>query len=199
MQALRLLGLILAGLLLTGIWQALTQGPPGVPAVPAPDDYPLAAKLRWTYSAQRGPLRLQRETEAGADGWVVMNFLCGPFHRQLEMRRTGAGIVGRLAGHEQLILKFPMTPGDSWSMDFPAHPETADCTVAGSEEIDVLGERRRATKLRVLRKDRGGRVVSEDFEWYAPGYGLVKTVFTESIAGIPLRPTFTLSSFERLP
>lgn len=195
----RLLGAAFAGLLLAGSWQALSHGPPGRAIAPADDhEYPLAPKLRWVYAPKRGPARVIREAEAGAAGWLVMHFRCGPFHRELEMRRTSEGVVGRLAGHEQVILRFPMRAGDSWSMDFPAHPETAECTVMGSEELSILGEPRPAAKLRVVRRDREGRVVSEDFEWYAPGLGLVRMIFTEPVAGIPIRMDFTLVAFERV-
>jgi hypothetical protein len=89
-------------------------------------------------------------------------------------------------------MRFPMREGDRWRIDVPRRREIADCEVVAPEEVDVLGRRRACSKLRVTRTDRitGKRAV--DYEWYAPGLGLVRMQVTYG-----LRATFVLESFER--
>ncbi|HKS16733.1 MAG TPA: hypothetical protein VJU16_05435, partial [Planctomycetota bacterium] len=106
--------------------------------------------------------------------WFKMHFelpLLGT--QMLLMRRTDEGVVARRGEIEQLIMKFPMRPGDSWTIDFP-NEELAECTVMDPEKIDVLSTRRIASKLRVMRTNRKSGKKTTDYEWYVRGIGLAR-------------------------
>lgn len=161
-----------------------------VPAgVDAPgSDYPLEVGLRWRY----GPVERRIERTVDVDGlrYHEMTYalpLLGT--RTLLMRRTSKGIV---TVGDRLLLRFPLVKGDAWTVDVPGQPELADCVVGGAEEVEFAGRTATATKLEVRRRSREGRPISTDYEWYAPGVGLVKMDVTMGV-----RATFTLSSFGR--
>ena len=160
------------------------------------DAYPLEVGLRWTYRALGG-VTVTREVvglrEISEREYFEMRFalpLLGP--RVLPMRRTSDGVVTASGGREILLMRFPMVAGDRWTIDVPGQPETAECTVEGEEIIEALGGRRRATKLRVVRRDRRTGRESADAEWYVRGIGLAKMEVTYGV-----RATFVLERFDQ--
>ena len=173
-------GAILAALF---AWQSCLaiQREPSHPAAAATDaDYPLEAGLIWVYKAAGGfqvVRRLAPEVEEGGHRWFEMNFTLPIGREKLLMRRTPDGIVARRAGREQLIMRFPMKPGDAWTIDFPDRP-LADCTVLAPEEIDVLSGRATASKLQVVKTDRKSGRKSINSEWYVRGVGLAQMEVT---------------------
>jgi hypothetical protein len=172
--------LVAAGL----IWWATE--PEGVAA--STSDYPLEVGMRWTY----GPVerRIDRTVEVDGLRYYEMKYslpLLGT--RTLLMRRTEAGVV---TTGDRLLLRFPMVAGDAWTIDLPGEKEAAECVVRGEEEIEFAGRKGKAMKLEVRRRSREGAALSTDYEWYAPGVGLVKMEVT-----MGARATFTLSAFER--
>lgn len=195
---------ILAGIAFAGLfaWQScqVLVGEPAHPrAAMQDDDYPLVEGLTWVY---RSPLGLQvvrrleksRLIDPGDEasgGWLRMNFdlpLLG--RKMLLMRRTHEGVLARRSDREQLIMKFPMKPGDSWTIDFPEE-DLAVCTVLAPEEIDVLKKRVTASKLRVVRTDRKSGKKTTDCEWYVRGIGLARMEVT-----FGLKATFELERLE---
>jgi hypothetical protein len=106
------------------------------------------------------------------------------------MRRTPEGVVAIRGDREQLIMKFPMKPGDSWTIDFPDE-DLAACTVLEPEPIDILKKRTIASKLRIVRTNRKSGRKTTDYEWYARGIGLVRMEVT-----FGLKATFELERFE---
>ncbi|MBI4564547.1 MAG: hypothetical protein HY716_07650 [Planctomycetes bacterium] len=159
---------------------------PASPAATAAGDYPLGSGLKWVY---RGPAGLEVIRHIGCartiDGltYLEMRYRLPVYGtRTLLMRRTEGGVVGRLEGVEQTILKFPMRTGDRWTIDFPAWNEVAECTVEGQEPIRFLNREAPATRLRVARRNRHSGRTSVDTEWYAPHVGLARMV----VWGIPL-------------
>ena len=151
--------------------------------------YPLEVGLRWSY----GPVerRIDRTVEVDGLRYYEMTYalpLLGT--RTLLMRHAAAGVV---TTGDVLLLRLPMVEGDAWTVDVPGEKEVADCRVLGEEEIAFAGRTGRAVKLEVRRRSRDGRALATDYEWYAPGVGLVKMDVTMGI-----RATFTLASFQRM-
>jgi hypothetical protein len=163
---------------------------------PGTAHYPLEAGLRWVYhsSAVIAVVREIPETvEHDGLRYHLLRYrlpLLG--RREIPMRHSAEGVVGWHGGREYLLIRFPMRRGDRWTVDWPAWNEIAECEVVGEEEVEFLGRRGRATRLRVVRIDRASGRRTEDAEWYAEGLGLVRMHATY---GIPM--TFTLSWFER--
>jgi hypothetical protein len=125
------------------------------------------------------------------ENWFEMQFdlpLLG--RKSLLMCRTDSGVKARRGDREQLIMKFPMKPGDSWTIDFPDQ-ELAECTVMEPEEITVLSKKRTASKLRVVRTSRKTGKKTTDYEWYVRGIGLARMEVT-----FGLKATFELERFE---
>lgn len=187
--------LAVAGLaVILGFWIFLQAARAGGKPVVSASDYPLGDGLRWEY---RGPGRLgvvrsvAGASEVGGRRFWRMSYeipLLGT--RELLMRHTAEGVVATDQGRERLLLRFPMVKGDSWTVDLPSENEAADCTVLGEEEIEFLGRTARAAKLEVRRRRRDGDAIATDYEWYAPGFGLVRMEVT-----LGVRATFVLRSF----
>lgn len=160
------------------------------------DDYPLETGLRWTY---RGALAVSvtreirgtREIEGRTYHEMTFILPLSGTH-VLPMRRTPEGVVTWRAGREHLLMRFPMRAGDRWTIDLPGEAEVAECEVAGDEDVEALGRRLRATRLRVERRRRDGTPAGVDTEWYARGIGLVRMEVTYGV-----RATFALNRFER--
>jgi len=169
----------------------LVREPAHPRAAIAEDDYPLELGLTWVYPGPLGTQVVRRvisTREENGRPWFEMRFdlpLLG--RKTLLMRRTPEGVVARRGDVEQMIMKFPMVAGDSWTIDFPTE-DLAECTVLESEEIEVLGRRARASKLRVVRTDRKSGEQSTDFEWYVRGIGLAR---------LKVKANFILSRFEK--
>ncbi len=167
-------------------------------AVPAPElrpeVYPLRVGCRWEYRSGVG-LKVSREVKRivrkeGRD-WFEMVFtlpLLGD--RPRLMRETREGVVALRKNREQLIMKFPMEKGASWTIDFPGE-DVALCTVEEPEELEILGTKRMCSKLRVERTGRTSKKKTRDFEWYAEGIGLVRMTVTL----MKVTQTFTLRSW----
>jgi hypothetical protein len=172
---------VAAGVVLTAIfsWQScqvLVREPAHPPAQATEEDYPLAVGLVWVYKSAEG-FQVVREfvgdVEDSGHRWFDMSYSLPIGKEQLFMRRTPEGIVARRGSREQLIMKFPMNPGDAWTIDFPDRP-LAECTVDEPEEIDVLGKKVRASKLRIIKTERKSGAKTTHFEWYARGVGLAQ-------------------------
>jgi hypothetical protein len=106
------------------------------------------------------------------------------------MRGTREGVVAMRDSRHQLIMRFPMKPGDTWIIDFPTE-DLAECTVLNPEEIDVLNKRVSASKLRVVRTNRKSGKKTTDYEWYVRGIGLAQMEVTYGITA-----RFILERFE---
>jgi len=196
---------VIAGVLLAAFfgfqgWALLTREPAHSRASIVDDDYPLAPGLTWVYKAAAELQVVRRvvdpghleESKASAGFWHLMQFdlpLVG--RKTLWMRRTQEGVQARRGDVVQLIMKFPMRPGDSWTIDFP-NEDLAECTVLQPEEIEVLSKRALASKLRVARTNRKTGKKTTDYEWYVRGIGLAKMEVT-----FGLTATFDLIRFER--
>lgn len=174
------------------------------------DEYPLEIGLTWVY---KSPLGFQVVRKVGRireipvivlDGnsqthkelivsvWFEMQFdlpLLG--RKTILMHRTPQGVVAVRGDVRQLIMKFPMVIGDSWTIDFPTE-DLAECTVLEPEEIEVLGRRARASKLQIVRTDRKSGKKTTDYEWYVRGIGLARMEVT-----FGLKANFILSRFEK--
>ena len=189
----------IAGAIFTVIfgWQScqvLVSEPTHPRAEPSNEDYPLAVGLTWVYKAAGGfqvIRRLAPEVEEAGHRWFEMQFTLPIGRERLLMRRTPDGIVARRGEREQLIMRFPMKPGDSWTIDLPDRP-LAECTVLEPEEIDVLSKRALASKLRVVKTDRRSGKKSTNFEWYVRGVGLAQMEVTYGFTA-----RFTLERFEK--
>ena len=173
------------------------------------DDYPLETGLTWVYKSAMGlqvvrrvapnpflvpdgPLNERSLSSSLGTLWYEMQYdlpLLG--RKTLLMRRTNKGIEAKWGEVEQLIMKFPMITGHSWTIDFPTE-DLAECTVLEPEEIDVLGRRVRASKLQIVRTDRKTGKKTTDFEWYVRGIGLARMEVT-----FGLKANFILSRFEK--
>jgi hypothetical protein len=187
-------GLVLAGIFMWQSCQLLVREPPHPKATPTEEDYPLEAGLVWVYKAPGGwqvIRKLGPEVEQAGHRWFEMRFSLPIGEERLLMRRTPEGIVGRRADREQLIMKFPMKPGDTWTLDFPDRP-LAECTVLEPEEINVLSKKTLASKVRVVKTDRKTGMKTDNFEWYARGIGLVQMEVTYGFTA-----RFILERFEK--
>lgn len=179
------------------VWVSLRAGSPGGEAAGA-DDYPLAPGMEWTYAAPAGVRVVRRaEAEKWVDGkrYVMVRFGLPIGSYRLLMRRTREGVVALHGGREHLLMRFPMKAGDRWRIDVAGMPgvdDIADCEVVGPEEVGFLGRRATATKLRVTRTNRKSGRKAVDYEWYAPGIGLVRMEVTYG-----LRAVFALERFDR--
>jgi hypothetical protein len=190
---------VVAGLVLAALfgWQsciALQREPTHPAAQPSDEDYPLIPGLTWVYKSASGfqvIRKLAPEVEEAGHRWFEMNFTLPIGREKLLMRRTPEGIVARRADREQLIMRFPMRPGDAWTIDFPDRP-LAECTVLDPEEIDALSQRRLASKLRVIKTDRKSGKKTTNYEWYVRGVGLARM---EVVYGF--KATFELERFEK--
>ena len=195
---------LVAGALLAALfaWQScllLVREPSHPKASWMEDDYPLEPGFVWVYKAGMGlqvvrrvdPLRsiILDDSRSGMS-WFKMHYELPFLGRQsLFMRRTDEGVMGRRDDREQLIMRFPMKPGDSWTIDFPKE-DLAECTVLEPEVIDVLDKSVKASKLRVVRTKRKTGRKTTDYEWYARGIGLVRL----QVSGVG---TFALERFEK--
>ncbi len=161
------------------------------PLVVNKEYYPLEVGCRWEYRSQLG-LKIKREVAEGTEGeWKKMIFtlpLLG--EKTLSMKKTPEGIMARRENRNQLIMRFPMKVGESWTIDFPGE-ELALCTVERPETVEILGKAIPCTKLRVDRTDRKSKKTTRDFEWYAEGIGLVQVTVTV----MKMTQTFTLTSY----
>lgn len=158
---------------------------PPPPAPPQPSDYPLKLGLKWTYETPPG-FTVVREVDRVDGPWLRMRFELSIFGEEfLWMRRDGGRVLGRGEGGEGLLLRFPMRAGDRWRVEVPGIDRTADCEVVGEETLDLPIGRLRAVKVKVI----WGGVT--DYEWYAPGYGLVQMQVTKGVTKI-----FRLTRFE---
>lgn len=174
--------------------QLLIREPSHPRAQVTEEDYPLVAGLTWVYKAAGGwqvVRKLAPEVEEAGHRWFEMNFSLPIGREKLLMRRTPEGIVGRRGDREQLIMRFPMRPGDSWTIDFPDRP-LAECTVLEPEEIDALSKRALASKLRVVKTDRTSGSKTTNFEWYVRGIGLAQMEVTYGFTA-----RFILERFEK--
>jgi len=173
----------------------LVREPSHPKAEPFEDDYPLQPGLTWVYKSPLGLQVVRRvgtAVEESGQRWLQMNFdlpLLG--RRTLFMRRTQTGVVAVRGDTQQVIMKFPMVKGDSWTIDFPAE-DLAECMVLEPEEIEVLGRRVRASKLQIVRTDRKTGKKTTDFEWYVRGIGLARMEVT-----FGLKANFILTRFEK--
>ncbi|HTF57836.1 MAG TPA: hypothetical protein VK661_11450 [Planctomycetota bacterium] len=180
----------------------LTREPAHPRASMADDDYPLEEGLTWVYKSSMGLQVVRRVVGRGAlhwestlASWHVMQFdlpLLG--RKRLLMQRTDDGVVAHsdnIGDVQQLIMRFPMKVGDTWTIDFP-NEDLAECTVLEPEAIDVLSKRALASKLRVVRTHRKTGKKTTDYEWYVRGIGLAKMEVT-----FGLKATFNLIRFER--
>jgi hypothetical protein len=184
-------GAVLAALFAWQSCQLLVREPAHLTAPPQEDYYPLKQGLTWVYRSATGMQVVRRVSYEPVDGWTQMQFdlpLLG--RKTLLMVRTPEGVVARQMDRRQLIMKFPMNPGDSWTIDFPGE-DLAECTVLTPEEIDVLSNRRMASKLRVVRTNRKTGKKLTDYEWYVRGIGLARMQVT-----FGLTATFELERFE---
>jgi hypothetical protein len=194
-------------------WQScllLIREPVHPPAVIEDEDYPLEPGHVWVYKASMGlqvvrrvdPLRVYVTDDPRAkddfmgsvsgEGYVRMRYelpVLGA--KDLLMRRTREGVVARRDNREQLIMRFPMRPGDSWTIDFPSE-DLAECTVLAGEAINVLDKRVSASKLRIVRTNRKSGKKTTDYEWYVRGIGLARMEVT-----FGLKATFELERFEK--
>ena len=152
--------------------QVLVREPSHPKAERTADDYPLGVGYTWVYKSVEG-FQVVRQFVAEKDGWFDMRFSLPIGKDQLFMRRSPEGIVGRRGDREQLIMKFPMKPGDAWTIDFPDRPK-ADCTVVQPEEIEVLGKKLLASKLEIIKTERKSGSKSTHYEWYVHGFGLAQ-------------------------
>ncbi len=176
---------LLAGVAFAALfgWQsclALVREPSHPAAVSTEEDYPLTAGLTWVYKAAGGfqvIRKLAPEVEEAGHRWFEMNFSLPIGREKLLMRRTPEGIVARRGDREQLIMRFPMRPGDAWTIDFPDRP-LAECTVLEPEEIQALSKPALASKLRVVKTDRKSGKKTVNFEWYVRGIGLAQMEVT---------------------
>lgn len=200
---------LIAGAVIAGFfgWQScqvLIREPAHPPAAIEDNDYPLEPGLIWIYKSGTGLQVVRRVVSAQHIGrvpphfhdmetWFEVQFdlpLLG--RRTLLMHRIPeGGVMARRSDREQLIMRFPMKPGDSWTIDFP-EDDLAECTVLEPEEIDVLKKRVTASKLRINRTDRKSGKKTTDYEWYARGIGLARMQVTYG-----LRATFELERFEK--
>jgi len=194
-----------AGALFTVIfgWQSclqLIRVPSQPRAAWMDDDYPLEKGLTWVYKAAAG-LQVVRSVdtikfaflkgdESGPDWFKMFYDLPLLGRKSLFMRREAEGVIARREGHEQLIMKFPMKPGDTWTIDFPTE-DLAECTVLEPEQIVVLNKRVIASKLQIVRTARKSGKKSTDYEWYVRGIGLARMQVTYG-----LKATFELERFE---
>jgi hypothetical protein len=172
----------------------LTREPAHEHEVPGEEDYPLEVGLTWVYESGPGLQVVRKIVSATPEHrrWFSMQYdlpLLG--RKTLFMRRTRDGVQARRDNVEQIIMKFPMRPGDSWTIDFP-NEDLAECTVLQPEEIDVLSTRALASRLRVVRTSRKTGRKTTDHEWYVRGIGLAKMEVT-----FGLKATFSLIRFER--
>jgi len=172
----------------------LTREPAHLQEVPGVEDYPLEIGLTWVYESGPG-LQVVRKVVSGTPEhlrWYSMQFdlpLLG--RKTLLMRRSRDGVLARRDNVEQTIMRFPMRPGDGWTIDFP-NEDLAECTVLQPEEIDVLSTKAMASKVRVVRTNRKTGKKTTDHEWYVRGIGLAKMEVT-----FGLKATFHLIRFER--
>ena len=186
---------LVAGAVLATVfaWQSclqLVREPSKPRATIVEDDYPLAVGLTWVYKAPMG-LQVVRRVGSSTDGGLEMQFdLPVMGRRTLLMRRTPEGVVARRGDRDQLIMRFPMKTGDSWTIDFPTE-DLAECTVLEPETINVLGKPAAASKLRVVRTNRKSGKKVTDIEWYVRGIGLARMEVTYG-----LKATFELERFE---
>jgi hypothetical protein len=173
----------------------LVREPSHPRAEPVEDDYPLETGMTWVYKGPwgvQGVRRVEWPQGKGGLGWLDMHFEFPALGRKsLTMRRTRDGVEALRDGHKQLIMRFPMKSGDSWTIDFPDE-DLAECTVLEPEEIEVLGRRARASKLQVVRTNRKTGKQTTDFEWYVRGIGLARMEVT-----FGLKANFILSRFEK--
>jgi hypothetical protein len=195
------LGIALAALFAWQSCLALLSEPAHPRAGWMDDDYPLEPGLVWVYKGGLGVQVVRRvgpwaahfpsgDDDIGPE-WAQMEYelpLLGK--RVLFMRRSPDGVVAWRGEREQLILRFPMKPGDSWTIDFPDE-DLAECTVLEPESIDVLKKRVHASKLRIVRTNRKSGKKATDYEWYARGIGLARMEVTFGI-----KATFELERFE---
>lgn len=193
---------LMAGVVLAALfgWQScvvLLSEPAHPRAAWMDDDYPLEPGLTWVYKANLGVQVVRRVTDSvpAPDGsartFARMEYQL-PFlgRESLLMLRTGDGVTAIRGGREQVIMKFPMRPGDSWTIDFPDE-SLADCTVLEPEEITALSKRFMASKLKVVRTNRKSGKQNTDYEWYVRGIGLARIEVT-----FGLKATFELERFE---
>ncbi len=172
---------------------ACTREQPPAPEL-QPDVYPLEVGYRWEYRSEIG-LKVVREVkrtvrENGKE-WYEMTFtlpLVGD--HSLLMHRDTEGILARRKKREQRIMRFPLKPGETWTIDFPGE-DLAVCTVEEPEELEILDKKISCSRVRVERKNRKSGRMNRDFEWYAEGIGLVKMTVTM----MKVTQTFTLHSF----
>ena len=198
-------GAILAALFMWQSCVALVREPAHPRAVWNADDYPLEKGLIWVYKAGMGLqvvrrvgenqiIVFERKTPDPYPGgeWFEMLFdlpILGT--KKLWMKRNPDGVIARRDDREQLIMRFPMKPGDTWTIDFPAE-DLAECTVLTPEPIKVLGKPVTASKLKIVRTNRKNGRKTTDYEWYATGIGLVRMEVTFGI-----KATFELERFEK--
>lgn len=186
-----IVGLLLAAVFAWQSCQALVREPAHAKASPAEDDYPLEEGLTWVYKSSTGLQVVRRVVKSSGEGFEMQFDLPFIGRKTLPMQRTPEGVAAMRAGKKQLIMKFPMKPGDAWTIDFPEE-DLAECTVLDPEEIDVLKNRVLASKLRVVRTNRKSGRKTTDYEWYARGIGLVRMEVT-----FGLTATFILERFEK--
>ena len=197
---------LVAGAVLATVfaWQScllLVREPAHPKAAILEDDYPLEKGMTWVYKAAAGLQVVRRVDDlqtiimtSSREGtaWFKMHFDLPILGRKsLLMRRTPEGVIAQRDDREQLIMKFPMNPGDSWTIDFPTE-DLAECTVLERETITVLGKAATASKLRVVRTHRKNGKKTTDYEWYVRGIGLARMEVTYG-----LKATFELERFEK--
>ena len=190
---------LIAGAVLAALfgWQSclsLLREPTHAKASLAEDDYPLEQGLTWVYKAPMGlqVVRRAKMTFMSPGYELLMEYelpMLGT--KTLPMRRTPEGVMARRDEREQIIMRFPMKPGDSWTIDFPTE-DLAECAVLEPETINVLGKPATASKLRVVRTNRKNGKKTTDYEWYVRGIGLARMEVT-----FGLKATFELERFEK--
>ena len=161
------------------------------PKATSVDLYPLRPGFRWIYRC--GLFTAVRQVTRTDGPWFTMHYNLPLGRHDLPMRHRADGVVTTVNGVEHLLMRFPMKPGDRWRIDAPGLPgpnETADCEVLGREEIDYLGRRGMAMKLKVVRTNRRTNKSIIDYEWYVDGVGLAGM----QVAGL----RFVLERFDRI-
>ncbi len=192
---------VIAGLLFAVIfgWQScllLVREPAHPRATTQEDAYPLESGLTWVYKSAMGLQVVRRAKMSFVNlpelGWFQMEYELPVLGKKaLWMRRTHEGVMARRGDRDQLIMRFPMKPGDAWTIDFPEE-DLAECTVLEPETIHVLGKPATASKLQVVRTNRKNGKKTTDYEWYVRGIGLARMEVT-----FGLKATFELERFEK--
>jgi len=153
--------------------------------------YPLRPGFRWVYRC--GIFTAIREVTRRDGAWFTMHYNLPLGRFDLPLRHTPDGVATTVKGVDHLLMRFPMTKGERWRIDAPGLPgpnEIADCEVIGLEEIDYLGRKGIATKLRVVRTNRRTNKSVTDYEWYVDGVGLAAM----QVTGL----RFVLERFDRV-